>query len=179
MTGFQSTSSTVPNGNTSGQCLKPLFIRGDERDSRVGRAVSIHADVLHDRVDLQVGLHFPQGHVLARLQLDQILLSVNDLDASVLQDLANVPGLEVLLPVLGEEVLLGFLRHVVVTFGHVHPANHDLAPRTARIADGVAALLPVDDLDVNSLKGRSDVSSGQVCGVGDGSCGAGLGKTVT
>ena len=40
--------------------------------------VPVDADVLHERVGLEVGLHLAQGDVLAELQLHQVFLAVDD-----------------------------------------------------------------------------------------------------
>ena len=41
-------------------------------------------------MDLETGLHLAQGDVLAHLQLDQVLLSVDDLKGSMLRKLSDV-----------------------------------------------------------------------------------------
>ena len=44
--------------------------------------VSVHADVLHQRVRLETGFHLAEGDVLAQLQLHEILLTIDQLEAA-------------------------------------------------------------------------------------------------
>jgi len=50
----------------------------DKCDGELLVWVSVDADVLHQRVRLEPGLHLAEGNVLAELELDQVLLAIND-----------------------------------------------------------------------------------------------------
>ena len=57
----------------------------------------------------QLRLHLTQADILAKLQLDQVLLPVHDADSPVLKHLANVPGAEPSLSALVVEILCRLL----------------------------------------------------------------------
>lgn len=75
---------------------------------------SINADVLDHGAGFQAGFNLPKGYVLSVLELYEILLSVNDLERSVLLEFANVSRFEPSATIGFLEVFCGFLRHKVV-----------------------------------------------------------------
>ena len=58
---------------------------------------------------LQLGLHLTEANILAKLQLHQILLPIDDPQRSVLEQLPDVPSAEPSLAALREEILRGEL----------------------------------------------------------------------
>ena len=62
----------------------------DQGNCEALRRPRANAYVLDKAVDLEVGLDFAKGDVLAHLELDEVLLAVDDLDRAVGHSLANV-----------------------------------------------------------------------------------------
>ena len=76
----------------------------------------------------QLRLHFAQADILAKLQLDQVLLPVHDADRPVLKHLANVPGTEPPLSALVIEILGSLLLVFEIAPSNTCPSNEELAP---------------------------------------------------
>mmetsp|Transcript_1298 Transcript_1298/g.3122 ORF Transcript_1298/g.3122 Transcript_1298/m.3122 type:complete len:347 (-) Transcript_1298:8-1048(-) len=151
-------------------------------------------------------LHLGKRHILALLELDEILLAVDELDSALRRELANITRAEVPDAADGHEVALvaphaiplclrllagrverrqGTLprRRDVIAVGHRGTANENLAPGHANlglvlVAAVVVALRPVAEAHAGVLLGRAAVPGGAVMRRGDGRGRARLGKSV-
>ena len=82
-----------------------LFLDGDDKSHCVSFVgVGVDTNIVHERMSLELGLHLAKTDILSCLELHQVLLPVNDLDVSILHQLSNVAGLEILFARLSEEI---------------------------------------------------------------------------
>mmetsp|Transcript_70525 Transcript_70525/g.159537 ORF Transcript_70525/g.159537 Transcript_70525/m.159537 type:complete len:779 (-) Transcript_70525:528-2864(-) len=113
-----------------------VALRQHHRTVELGPGVGAHAaglDVDELRVVVR-HVHPLQRHVLAALELHQVLLPVDDEQGAARREHADVPRVE---PPVLVEVLCRHLGHLVVAGGHVVAAEPHLAAPRAGLAVGV------------------------------------------
>mmetsp|Transcript_12342 Transcript_12342/g.36929 ORF Transcript_12342/g.36929 Transcript_12342/m.36929 type:complete len:340 (+) Transcript_12342:210-1229(+) len=165
----------------------------DEGDAEALARVRVAHGDLHVLGYLECVLHLGQCHVLALLELDQVLLAVDDLDLALVGVLANVACAEVANAVEDHKVLFVLLDHFWIRLRVVHEvasthsraSDQDLATALADagvvlVGVQVVALGPVAEADARRLLRRANLR--RVVVVGDGGQASGsacLGEAVT
>mmetsp|Transcript_1295 Transcript_1295/g.3106 ORF Transcript_1295/g.3106 Transcript_1295/m.3106 type:complete len:525 (+) Transcript_1295:225-1799(+) len=163
----------------------------DEGDAEALARVRVAHGDLHVLGYLECVLHLGQCHVLALLELDQVLLAVDDLEVAVLVDLANVPGAEVAHPLDGDVLRLVLLGHVLVdvvrvdeiTLSHHGASDEHLAAghadvRLVLVRREVVAFGPVPQADASGGSGRAHTRGGVVAEEGHNGARARLGESI-
>mmetsp|Transcript_70526 Transcript_70526/g.159543 ORF Transcript_70526/g.159543 Transcript_70526/m.159543 type:complete len:781 (-) Transcript_70526:528-2870(-) len=167
-----------------------VALRQHHRTVELGPGVGAHAaglDVDELRVVVR-HVHPLQRHVLAALELHQVLLPVDDEQGAARREHADVPRVE---PPVLVEVLCRHLGHLVVAGGHVVAAEPHLAAPRAGLAVGVHRVRAQVRLVVSVLElglrvqnhlegaqGRAGDADGGVLGHLDGGARARLGEAV-
>ena len=166
--------------------------RAHERDAVVVRRLRVAAGHLDESAVLHRVLDLRECHVLALLQLDEVLLAVDDLHAAALAHLPDVARAEVghairvpdkLALILGDDVRVRIGRVDEVALADHRAADKDLAtghldPLEGRIREAVPSLLPVPQLDRGARRGRPNDSCRVLARFADDGRGACLGQTV-
>eukprot|EP00123_Amoebidium_parasiticum_P015946 comp23213_c0_seq1/m.37796 comp23213_c0_seq1/g.37796 ORF comp23213_c0_seq1/g.37796 comp23213_c0_seq1/m.37796 type:complete len:400 (+) comp23213_c0_seq1:853-2052(+) len=168
-----------------GPSLELLFHRHHQGNTVCVEGVGIEAAVINVLALLHDVLDLAQGHVLTHLQLDEILLSVDDLKLSGGQELTNVSRVEPALAVTLSDVDLVRLllvlvvaqRDVVARKGNLTTGHADA--RVVLIRHLVTSLLPIHQFNLVATKGATGNIDGHVLEMGDGASTTSLSQTVT
>ena len=123
----EETNQRGPVSNANDDCRHTAKRDGfwnDDRDQMISQRVSMHVDLCDNRRESICILDLLQSHIFTLRQLEQVLLSVDDLQSSFSVNLADITRVK---PAFGVECLFCILLVAEIAFEDVLASEKDLA----------------------------------------------------